>query len=148
MTGFVIHNVVVSDDVRRENTGKDILVGTYPGSINMGKMPGQVALCFWLELQFYKNGDIEIEMDLKIGSESIAQFELAIHINDYTVHAAVATPQVLVSIPNDCKLDFLLREKGQKKWIHAKKVPVFHRLTGNLPGLPPTPVLQDKPLRA
>lgn len=148
MTEFKIHNVVVCDDVRRENTGKDILVGAYPGSINMGKMPGQVVLSFWLELQFHKNGDITVEIDLKMSSQSIAQFELAIHINDYTVHAAVATPAVLVSIPGDCRLDFLLREKGHKKWIHAKQVPVFHRPNVTVLGLPPTPVVQDKPLRA
>lgn len=44
-----IRQVLVCDDIRREDNGKVLFIGTYVGSIQVLQFPATLRLCFWLQ---------------------------------------------------------------------------------------------------
>lgn len=44
-----ILSVIICDDVRKEVSQKDILIGVYGGEINVGSYPAPLKLSFWIE---------------------------------------------------------------------------------------------------
>lgn len=62
MRPFKIDAVVACDDVRKESSGKDILIGVYPAGVTMFPVPGQIRLAFWIRLTGARDGDLSVEL--------------------------------------------------------------------------------------
>lgn len=43
--------VIICDDVRKENTGKDILIGVYSGTVNVPAYPTTFPAALWIEIE-------------------------------------------------------------------------------------------------
>jgi hypothetical protein len=48
-TPLEVREVLVCDDIRREDNGKAILIGVYVGDIVANSFPLNLRLCFWLQ---------------------------------------------------------------------------------------------------
>lgn len=44
-----VKHVIVCDDIRREDNGKEILIGVYSGGIVVPSFPAPLALSFWMQ---------------------------------------------------------------------------------------------------
>lgn len=68
-----VRSVIVCDDIRMENTGKEILIGVYTSGINfVGQPPGRlIKLCFRLDVDDVDNQKVhEFRFELRAPSKS------------------------------------------------------------------------------
>lgn len=63
---YKVHSLLICDDVRKEETGKEILIGVYSGKIiTRSPLPVTMAkLCFWIGFMANFTGDRDIHMQI------------------------------------------------------------------------------------
>ena len=66
MADVQINTVLVCDDVRREVTGKDILIGVYAGDLNVASLPANILLSIWVEMTAKKKEPQEISLRIQV----------------------------------------------------------------------------------
>lgn len=66
---ITVKSVVVCDDVRREDNGKEILLGVYSGGVLVQSFPIALGLSFWVHFNADVIGDAELRFRLIAGSE-------------------------------------------------------------------------------
>lgn len=57
-------NIVFADDVRREVTGKDIIVGAFGGDIVVGGFPSRMVFCLWISMRARIVGEFRLEIQV------------------------------------------------------------------------------------
>lgn len=104
---------LVCDDVRREDNGKEILIGVYTGAIAMPKLPANLPLCLWLHLQTHGNGEIKLEFRV-IGpaEKELAHGEAMVGFVDSDLPASLALPKLPLALESEGMLDFQWRQTG------------------------------------
>jgi len=67
--------VIICDDIRVENNGKDIFIGVYSGDIVLSNMPTALNLAFWIDLKTEGVGEraVEFRIVLDPGEVQIAK---------------------------------------------------------------------------
>ena len=50
MTEFAVNAVILCDDIRKEVTNKDMLIGVYGGALIVSAFPGAMPMAVWMEL--------------------------------------------------------------------------------------------------
>lgn len=69
-----ILNALVCDDMRREDNGKEILIGIYSGGVLVHRYPAALTLAIWMQFEAFKTGEIKLafrlinEKDLEFAS--------------------------------------------------------------------------------
>lgn len=63
--------VIVCDDIRTESNGKDIFIGVYTGDIVIGKVPGMLNLCFWVDAKTTGTGERAFEYRVVLEPDDI-----------------------------------------------------------------------------
>ena len=63
-----IETVLICDDVRREVSGKEIIIGVYGGSITVPRYPGTMVATIWLEFDAVEHGDHKLELKIETPS--------------------------------------------------------------------------------
>lgn len=71
---FNLKQVVVCDDIRREDSGKFILIGVYPEGIALPKIPETLFLSLWLDFQLKLIQETTLEV--KITGDALNDNEL------------------------------------------------------------------------
>lgn len=125
MTDFNVNAVIVCDDVRREVSQKDILIGVYGSAIVVYSLPTQINLAFWIELEVRKNGLFEIFLKLEFqNSAQSIEFKLGMNIEDSSQSQAVFTPQMSCRIEREGQLRLLAKssEMGKYRLIKSRKL--------------------------
>lgn len=59
---FKIRSILFCDDVRKEVTGKYIIIGVYTADVTVNQYPVDFLLSLWVELEFEELGSYEIDM--------------------------------------------------------------------------------------
>ncbi|MCK9552252.1 hypothetical protein [Aquamicrobium sp.] len=59
-----ISTVIICDDVRKELSGKDILIGVYSGTVNVPAYPTTFPAAFWIEIEPEGAGSIHCEFTI------------------------------------------------------------------------------------
>lgn len=98
--------VLICDDVRKENTNKDILIGVYGGHIVVAQFPITLTLALYLEYYPVQRG--EQELFLKVGvleqSTSIGRVGLSIG-EDTPLSIAITGIAIHVERPGELLID-------------------------------------------
>lgn len=118
-----LKQVVVCDDIRREDNGKEILIGVYGSSIIVSKFPASLALSFWLQFEPNETGSTSLEFRL-VGPEDLefAQAETKIEVmQKETVSLGLKGIPVNLQIPVELALE--LKHPGGH-WETAKRIKV------------------------
>jgi hypothetical protein len=76
-----INAVVMCDDIRRELTGKDILIGVYSGPMVVASFPAQVSSAFWLDVKPIEVGSAELEFRISLTGKEPAELKIAIDVH-------------------------------------------------------------------
>jgi hypothetical protein len=143
MPDFSVGAVVVCDDVRKEVSSKDIIVGAFGGSILVASFPAQAPLAVWIEVIPHQAGRQEI--DLKIEAPGIAaefrlRFVVEISVQDEGV--SIFTPQMMIPLGAPGEIVFSVKEAESEIWRIVKTKPV---VTGRAPQAAHAPEIHPGP---
>ena len=143
MAAFKIGYVLICDDVRKEITGKDILIGVYTTVINVHHLPAAVNLSAWIEVIPTRKGQSSLEVKFEVPNDvSPATFGVIVGIEDHENSFAIATPVTGFPIQKEGQIRVSVREQGSQKWQIVKRINVRyqppHTLTAAAPTSPPS----------
>jgi hypothetical protein len=74
------HAVIVCDDVRREVTGKDILIGVYSGDIILSIFPMWFPASLWIEIETLEVGKHEINFRMSLTDKPPIPFKAEVDV--------------------------------------------------------------------
>jgi hypothetical protein len=113
--------VLVCDDIRKENNGKDILIGVYSGDILLPSLPAQLSLAFWIEVAPVQVGSKKATFRIGFGGDRSAMIHTELEVSR-TGPAAIALPTFLVSIDSPGDLTLEIQEgNGDDGWRLLKR---------------------------
>ncbi len=118
-----IHNAIICDQVRKEDSGKHLLLGVYPIDILVPDFPSTIALVLWMQLYVDRNGAFDVEFRIQKDKKIINRSKATISVKDHLHPATISLPPALIEIDGECTLSFQIREKN-KRWKTAKELPV------------------------
>jgi hypothetical protein len=121
MPAHTINAVIVCDDIRKEVTGKDLILGVYTGSVVLGEFPSWFGPAFWIEVDFSETGDFELNFRLSITGKPPMPFTMRAHVSNPGPSAGVVQGlQILIEEETELVLE--IREGDDWKVIKRKKV--------------------------
>lgn len=117
-------NVIICDQVRREESGKHLLIGVYPHNILFPSFPGTIVLSVWIQMLNEKGGNIPVEIRVKDSNDKILTSGGAtIQAISHGGLVTLTIPSIPIDISNETVLSFQIREP-KKHWKTLKKMPV------------------------
>jgi hypothetical protein len=113
---YKITSIIVCDDIRTENTGKDILIGVYRDII-VDKFPTALQkLCFRISVQF-EEPVTEVENNFKIldpyGNEIIS-INQSMPVSETAINIAVAASPFTIPGPGSYRVLFGLNKEAEE----------------------------------
>lgn len=125
MPEFSVGAIVVCDDVRKEVSSKDIIIGAFGGNILVASFPAQAPLAVWMEIIPHEAGSQEIDLKIEapgIPSEFRLRFVVEISTRDEGV--SVFTPQMMIPLGGPGEIVFSVKEAESETWRIVKTKPV------------------------
>ncbi len=119
-------NAVVCDDVRKEATGKHIIIGVYPHDMLVRSFPATIAPALWVQFFVQHRGEVKIEFRTRVKAQpkKRARFALAtFNIEDPSKMNTLTLPPVPVEINEQGLLLFEVREKDGR-WKKVREIPI------------------------
>jgi hypothetical protein len=140
---LTVKQFIVCDDVRREASGKEILIGVYGSGITVATFPAQLGLAFWM--QFYTPETIipATKLDFQLKGDDDAQFAL-VKVELAVTRAglgSISLPTLPLSLQIPTHLILQMKEEGGE-W---KTVGEFFVEKGVVSQLTPPPGLFPAP---
>lgn len=83
MTG--VRSVVLCDDIRREISGKDILIGAYAGSIVVAQWPFALNIAMWIEYEPAAIGNADIHLQFSYAGKAPSKVKISAQFLDLSV---------------------------------------------------------------
>ena len=100
--------VILCDDIRREISNKDILIGVYSGDIVVPSFPALINAAFWLEGIPETLGAHELQMRVYLRDKPPIEMKVSINVNmPGPFGLAVPTLQILVEEETEILFEFL-----------------------------------------
>ena len=128
-----IETVLVCDDVRRELSGKDILIGVYSGGIGIPTLPAQMNVAFWITLRAPAPGTFTLSLRVNLPQKNPAIDMMTMQIDispppdmpfsDQPI--AVFTPPLPLPITEPGNLELHARWGDSGKWGVALRKPIL-----------------------
>jgi hypothetical protein len=116
---------IICDDVRREDTGKMIIIGAYGRDIGVSSFPVNIALAAALSFSIDKAGTIPLEVKWSFDGNEISKSHGSIRSDGGGV-SLINIPPMLLGIERPGTLEFNVRfDKG--KWETPARLPVVVR---------------------
>ena len=85
-----ILSALICDDVRREDNGKEILIGVYSGSIAIPTIPANITLTAWINMEIH--GPCEFDFEIRVLDPSDRQVVHGkLHVASSEVHDFTST---------------------------------------------------------
>ncbi len=120
-----VKHVIVCDEIRREDSGKYILIGVYSDNITVPRFPFDMTLAFWISAVPHKEGEIVCQWRLrhdKVGDLSMSEGKIAVIEKEKA--SIMPLRRVPVQLPQEGILSLQLREKGGR-WRTVKNIPIL-----------------------
>lgn len=119
---LTVKTVLVCDDIRKEISGKDILIGVYSGIV-VPQMPADLFLSFWIQSEANGPGQIPLEIQL-LGPHGVKFFQVSAQATVAKKGlSALGIGQVLVNLQLPGELTLQLRQRGGE-WETINKTSV------------------------
>jgi hypothetical protein len=90
---FKVRDVLVCDDIRTEDNGKQILIGVYTGNILLNEFPASLLLSFWIDVNQPVAGQVPFQIRCFITGQS----EPVFHIQG-TGESSLPSPHAQISL--------------------------------------------------
>ena len=118
-----ILNAIICDQVRKEDSGKHLLLGVYPIDALVPDFPTTIALVLWMQLDVDRNGKFDVEFRIQKDKKIISSLRATMKVKSHLHPATISLPPVPIQIDGECILSFQIREKN-KRWKTVKRLPV------------------------
>ena len=128
-----IETVLVCDDVRRELSGKDILIGVYSGGIGIPTLPAPINVAFWITLRAHEPGTFALSLRVNLPHKSPA-IDMTMHIDispppDMPFSeqpTAIFTPPLplMITAPGDLELHYRWSRQGKYRPLLRKPIAI------------------------
>lgn len=112
--------VIVCDDVRKEVTNKDILIGVYAGDIVVPAFPAVLTVAFWIELR-RPVGHYDDEFRVTIGDKPVTRLGMALDITGPGA-IGITIPPMLIKLDKEDEIGLEILEGDSWVEIKRKKV--------------------------
>jgi hypothetical protein len=123
---LTVRNVVVCEDVRREDNGKEFLIGVYSGPIFTNAMPCTLVLTHWISLEASAPGACKLECKIINTDESIIHpvppIKLSIPGDIGSVSLGVGAA---INVSKSGAMTFHVRQ-NDGEWIEASRKIIDH----------------------
>jgi hypothetical protein len=116
-----VHSLILCDDVRREESGKDILIGVYSGDILVPQFPAALSLSLWAEYTVRGTGPLLVafRMTTDRGTE-LLRVEVTISIGNGGAGAgSIAFRGIGVPLTDPCNLLIAMRQQDSD-WVQVR----------------------------
>jgi hypothetical protein len=122
MPDFRIGAALICDDIRKEVTNKDILIGVYGGAIILSEVPAAVLMCVWLEVLPLRTGAMTVHLRLAPPGDAVPGFQMRVvlDIQDMNSPVTISTPQLTVPLSGPGLIDISIRESEDDEWRSVK----------------------------
>lgn len=111
------------DDVRTEVTGKDIIIGVYPGNIAVPSFPANMLLCIWFQFWPKGLGDTGVEVRL-LGPNNaqLAHVSANLSVRKQQL-GSFHTPQLPIQVQTPGELSVQVRTTDTE-WTTIRALPI------------------------
>ena len=116
---------IVCEDIRKEISNKDILIGVFSGDIVLPSFPSWLNLAFWLEIATAELAMHELRVRIQIGEQSPVEFKANLQISRVG-EASVSLPGLQVQI--DKPTELLLEQFVDGNWQVFKRKKIIKGL--------------------
>ena len=121
MAPVEITTVVFCEDIRREISNKDILIGVYSGNILLPSFPSTFNVAFWLEAVSNEVGPKELEFRIRLGGGG-AVLNVGLNFAEPNQPAGIGLPTVQIMADKPDELFFEIRDGENWRVLKQKKV--------------------------
>jgi hypothetical protein len=121
-------SAIFCDDIRREDNGKELLLGVYSGSLQVPILPAPVMLSVWVPFERSGIGKVPIEFRLLGPDDRMVGYgtiELNFAESDYTV-GSLPLRGLAAMLVRPGEITFQLRQHDES-WTTLRKLPVEKR---------------------
>lgn len=116
-----ISAVIFCDDIRKEITNKDILIGVYGGDIVVPAFPAQFALALWIEMNPSEPGSREIAFRLSPGDAKPVELRIGLSLSEHgPIGLSIPALPIPMEEPGEIRLEVL--EDGEWLLLKSKRV--------------------------
>jgi hypothetical protein len=117
MADFQCNAVLICDDVRKEISNKEILIGVYSGNIHVPTLPAALLLSFWLEMTSKRKGPFEMTLRIQLPNPD-QKFEYRINgeVPEAKVPFSVFTPQGSFVIEREGEIKIFGKLPGSERF--------------------------------
>ena len=119
-------NVIICDDVRKENSGKHLIIGVYPDDILVPGFPATIAVCAWFQFFADRVGEMPIELRVLQNKKELSRGSAKLIVNDSKKIVTATIIGIIITFGDDGPLEFQCRET-KKRWRTMKKLGVGKR---------------------
>jgi hypothetical protein len=113
--------VVMCDEVRRELTNKDIIIGAYAGYVLVTEFPAQISAAFWMEAQPSKLGESRIQFRIFLDGKEPVHATMMVVVHELEAFGIFLSGlQILVEAESEIHLEAL--DGDEWKLLKRKKI--------------------------
>lgn len=102
-------NVILCDDIRREDNGKFLIIGAYSSSMTVRQVPSAVYLRVFVEFQAEALGEMRLDFEFRFGEVMLTRFDGSIaqvtRDDSCPQFITLALPTAHIDIPTEGRLD-------------------------------------------
>ena len=111
-------HAVFCDDIRREVTGKEILIGVYSGDLLVSRLPAPVVLAIWVPFERVGNAEGKIPIEFRMldageNNKSLGYGSIEIALSDVSDAGALSLPALAIMLNRSGQLVFQLKQHDE-----------------------------------
>lgn len=119
--------MLVCDDVRREDNGKEILIGVYSSDIRVAHFPTSLRLVFWMQIIVTTEGRVRFEFRI-IGPNEVQLASAGVELEVPPQAGAMGTiplGPIPLQVQSAGNLRLEIRDRPDGRWTELKRIPVL-----------------------
>jgi hypothetical protein len=121
---FELVTAIVCDDIRREKSNKDILIGVYGGGILVQDFPAFINIALWLQIRTTEIGEHDLLLRITGPNQSSLSGDIQFKANVVTQGlSSFPFPIIGVSIQSEGPISFQIGNKAGE-WATVKSIDV------------------------
>jgi Family of unknown function (DUF6941) len=125
MKHLEILHALVCDDARREDNGKDILIGVYSSDIRVTRFPITLRLVLWLQAMIKSTDPVKLELQvLGPNNAQLATANIELEVPRPDSVGSIPLGPMSVQIQSEGALVFKMRDASESTWEQILSMPV------------------------
>jgi hypothetical protein len=121
MRALEFRSVVVCDDIRKEVTGKEILIGVYSGEIVLPSFPNWFPASLWIEVDTPEVGKYDVSLRIGLTNKPPLNIKFRIEVNRPGT-SAIVIPGLQLQAEEECDLVIEVQDGEEWHLLRRKKV--------------------------